>query len=84
MHLSNGSGGEPVTVMTFNFTKIKKYEVDLAPLTESPDPTFSPVDLLFFLSPSLTFSLPHPIFTPRGHASYTVCPSLSSQKLFLL
>lgn len=32
MHLSNGSGGEPVTVMTFNFTKIKKYEVDLAPL----------------------------------------------------
>ncbi|CAK7318513.1 Sex hormone-binding globulin [Vulpes lagopus] len=24
VHLSNGSGGEPVTVMTFNFTKIKK------------------------------------------------------------
>lgn len=81
VHLSNGSGQEPITIMTFDFTKIRKYEVDLAP-NGVPNPTLPPSDLLVFLSPSLSFSLPHPTFTPRGHAPYV--PSLSFQKLFLL
>lgn len=26
VHLSSGSGQEPITIMTFDFTKIRKYE----------------------------------------------------------
>lgn len=29
LHLSNGPGQEPVTIMTFNLTKITKYDIDL-------------------------------------------------------
>lgn len=80
MHLSNGPGQEPVSIMIFNLTKITKYGVDLVPSpTISISSSLFPISLSFSLPYLLTSPNPTKTFKDTPHTqSFLLCPSRAS------